>query len=55
VIDSYLLEIATRFATDAGVHHAQPTARAASWYLDVAAARLTPGVCGPAEPRREAP
>jgi hypothetical protein len=55
VIDSYLLEIATRFATDAGVHHAQPTALAASWYLDVAAARLTPGVGGPAEPRREAP
>jgi hypothetical protein len=55
VIDSYLLEIATRFATDAGVHHAQQTGRAASWYLDVAAARLTPGVGGPAEPRREAP
>lgn len=56
VIDSYLLEIATRFATDAGaVHHAQPTALAASWYLDVAAARLTPGLGGPAEPRREAP
>jgi hypothetical protein len=54
VIDSYLLEIATRFATDASIHHTQPTALAASWYLDVAAGRLTPRV-GPVQPRREAP
>jgi hypothetical protein len=54
VVDSYLLEIATRFATDAGVHYTRPTALAANWYLDVAAARLTPGAGGRAEPRREA-
>jgi hypothetical protein len=55
VIDSYLLEIATRFAADASIHHTEPTAVAASWYLDVAAGRLTSGAGGPAEPGREAP
>lgn len=54
VIDAYLIEIATRFAKDASVHHSHPTGLAASWYLDVAAARLRPGSGGPAEPRREA-
>jgi hypothetical protein len=54
VIDSYLLEIAARFATDAGAYYAEPTALAANWYLDVAAARLTPDVGGPSPPRREA-
>ena len=54
VIDSYLLELGTRFASDASVHHTQPTALAASWYLDIAARRLRPGVGGRAEPGREA-
>jgi hypothetical protein len=55
VIDSYLLEIATRFAADAGINHTEPTGVAASWYLDVATGRLTSGIGGPAEPGREAP
>jgi hypothetical protein len=54
VIDSYLLEIATRFAGDASLHHTQPTAMAARWYLDVAARRLGLGGGGPAEHGREA-